>query len=57
MFLLAILNLWNRPLRLDAYSELSSDSVEAHMDGVFKVRGGGDLRPVLVPVLFPACCR
>lgn len=49
--------LQSSPLRLDAYSELSSHSVKAHMDGVFKVRGGGDLRPVLVPILFPTCCR
>lgn len=27
------------------------------MDGVLKVRGGGDLRPVLVTVLLPSSCR
>lgn len=36
------------------YSELSSDGIKAHMDGVLKVRRGGDLRPVLVPVFLPS---
>lgn len=43
--------------RSDTYSELSSDCIKSHMDGVLKVRGGGDLRPVLVPVFLPPSCR
>lgn len=42
---------------LSTYGKLSSDSVEAHVDGVLKVRRGRDLRPVLVAVFLPASCR
>lgn len=38
------------------HRELSGDGVKADVDGVLKVRGGGDLRPVLIPVLLPAPC-
>lgn len=41
---------------LSTYGELSSDSIEAHVDGVFKVRRGGDLGPVLVAVFLPSSC-
>lgn len=44
-------------LRPDTYRELSGDGVKTNVDGVLKVRGGGDLGPVLVPVLLPASCR
>lgn len=54
--------LWKRQikpgmLRPDTYRELSGDGVKTNVDGVLKVRGGGDLGPVLVPVLLPASCR
>ena len=42
---------------LSTYGELSSDSIEAHVDGVLKVRRGGDLGPVLVTVFLPSSCE
>lgn len=38
------------------HRELAGDGVKSNVDGVLKVGGGGDLGPVLVPVLLPAPC-
>lgn len=53
----ATLNIWLDIIsELSTYGELSSDSIKAHVDGVLKVRRGGDLGPVLITVFLPSSC-